>query len=151
MTPQMNLLILATVLTLVSVPVLAVQPSEMLADPALESRARDISKELRCPVCQNENIDDSDAQIAKTLREVIRVRIMEGDTNEEVMAFVTDRFGEFILLKPMISGWNLLLWAAGPLMLVCGVAVVGTNFRRRQPAESDLTDAEQARLAELTK
>ncbi|MBC2835327.1 cytochrome c-type biogenesis protein [Paragemmobacter straminiformis] len=132
-------------------PVFAVQPSEMLADPALEARARELSKELRCPVCQNENIDDSDAQIAKTLREVIRARITEGDTDAEVMAFVTDRFGEFVLLKPATSGWNLMLWAAGPLMLLGGIAVAAVTLRRRGAGESALSAEEEARLAELMK
>lgn len=144
-------LALTLALALFSAPVLAVQPSEMLADPALEARARALSKELRCPVCQNENIDDSDAQIAKTLREVIRARILQGDSDAEVMAFVTDRFGEFVLLKPGVSGWNLLLWAAGPLMLAGGLAVAITTFRRRPPPETALSDEEQARLAELMK
>lgn len=143
--------ILAAAFALMAAPVLGVQPSEMLADPALEARARELSKDLRCPVCQNENIDDSDAQIAKTLREVIRARILQGDTNEQVMAFVTDRFGEFVLLKPATSGWNMLLWAAGPVMLLGGIAVAVSTFRRRPPAESDLSDEEQARLSELMK
>lgn len=132
-------------------PVFAVQPSEMLADPALEARARELSKELRCPVCQNENIDDSDAQIAKTLREVIRARITEGDSDAEVMAFVTDRFGEFVLLKPSTSGWNVMLWAAGPLMLLGGVAVAFATLRRRPAPEAELDAGEAERLAELLK
>lgn len=147
----MKRLALAALLALSTAPVFAVQPSEILPDPALEARARDLSKELRCPVCQNENIDDSDAQIAKTLREVIRARLVEGDTNEEVMAFVTDRFGEFVLLKPRTSGWNLLLWAAGPLMLLGGIAVAFATFRRKGQDEVTLTPAEEARLSELLK
>lgn len=147
----MKRLILSIAFAALAAPVLAVQPSEMLADPALEARARDLSKELRCPVCQNENIDDSDAQIAKTLREVIRARILEGDTNDEVMAFVTDRFGEFVLLKPATSGWNLLLWAAGPLMLLGGIAVAVTTFRRKGQGEATLSPEEESRLAQLMK
>lgn len=147
----MKRLALAALFALSTAPVFAVQPSEILADPALEARARELSKELRCPVCQNENIDDSDAQIAKTLREVIRARLVEGDTNDEVMAFVTDRFGEFVLLKPGTSGWNLLLWAAGPLMLVGGLAVAVTTFRRKGQDEVTLTPTEEARLSELLK
>jgi cytochrome c-type biogenesis protein CcmH len=132
-------------------PVFAVQPSEMLKDPALEARARALSLQLRCPVCQNENIDDSDAQIAQTLRMVIRERISAGDTDAEVMAFVTDRFGEFVLLKPSTSGWNLMLWAAGPLMLLGGIAVAFATLRRRPTAEADLSTEESQRLAELLK
>lgn len=132
-------------------PVFAVQPSEMLKDPALEARARALSLQLRCPVCQNENIDDSDAQIAQTLRMVIRERISAGDTDEEVMAFVTDRFGEFVLLKPSTSGWNLMLWAAGPLMLLGGIAMAFATLRRRPTAEADLSTEESRRLAELLK
>ncbi len=147
----MKRLLLAITLTLATAPAFAVQPSEMLADPALEARARELSKELRCPVCQNENIDDSDAQIAKTLREVIRARIMQGDSDAQVMAFVTDRFGEFVLLKPATSGWNLLLWAAGPLMLLGGIAIAAGTLRRRTTPETALNDEEQARLAELMK
>lgn len=151
MTARTRRVLLAGAFALATAPALAVQPSEILADPALEARARELSKELRCPVCQNENIDDSDAQIAKTLREVIRARLIEGDTNEQVMAFVIDRFGEFVLLKPATTGWNLLLWAAGPLMLIGGIAVAVTTFRRRPQADADLSEEEQARLAELTK
>ncbi len=147
----MKRLILAAAFAAATAPAFAVQPSEMLADPALEARARDLSKELRCPVCQNENIDDSDAQIAKTLREVIRARLVAGDTNEQVMAFVTDRFGEFVLLKPATSGWNLLLWAAGPLMLLGGVAVAVTTFRRKGHGDVSLSSEDEARLAELLK
>lgn len=132
-------------------PAFAVQPSEMLKDPALEARARALSLQLRCPVCQNENIDDSDAQIAQTLRMVIRERISAGDTDAEVMAFVTDRFGEFVLLKPSTSGWNLMLWAAGPLMLLGGIAVAFATLRRRPTAEVDLSTEESQRLAELLK
>lgn len=147
----MKRLILSLAFAVLAAPVFAVQPSEILADPALEARARDLSKELRCPVCQNENIDDSDAQIAKTLREVIRARLLEGDTNEQVMAFVTDRFGEFVLLKPKTSGWNILLWAAGPLMLLGGIAVAATTFRRKGQGEAALSAEDEARLAELLK
>lgn len=142
---------LALILSLLAAPVLAVQPSEMLKDPALEARARALSTQLRCPVCQNENIDDSDAQIAQTLRQVIRDRIMQGDSDEQVMAFVTDRFGEFVLLKPSTSGWNILLWAAGPLMLLGGIAVAFATLRRKGSAEPTLSAEDEARLAELTR
>lgn len=147
----MRRLLLTAAFALLAAPALAVQPSEVLPDPGLEARARALSKELRCPVCQNENIDDSDAQIAKTLREVIRARLVEGDSDAEVMAFVTDRFGEFVLLKPSLSGWNLLLWAAGPAMLLGGVAVAATTLRRRNRDEEDLSSEEQSRVAELLK
>lgn len=147
----MKRLLLSVAFAALAAPAFAVQPSEILADPALEARARELSKELRCPVCQNENIDDSDAQIAKTLREVIRARIIEGDTNDEVMTFVTDRFGEFVLLKPATSGWNLLLWAAGPLMLLGGIAVAVTTFRRKEQGDPTLSPEDEARLAQLMK
>lgn len=134
-----------------SAPAFAVQPDEMLADPALEARARDLSKGLRCLVCQNENIDDSDAQLAKDLRVLLRERISAGDTDEQAVAFIVDRYGEFVLLNPTAAGSNLLLWLAGPLMLLAGGGIAFVALRRRaQSGETTaLTEAEQKRLEEL--
>ena len=110
---------------------LAVQPDEVLDNPALEARARDISKGLRCLVCQNESIDDSNASLARDLRLLVRERLVEGDSNEEVVEFIVDRYGEFVLLKPTTGGWNWLLWAAGPILFVFALIVGGFPAARR--------------------
>lgn len=133
-------------------PVLAVQPHEMLDDPALEARARALSKGLRCLVCRNENIDDSDAQLAADLRVLLRERLVAGDTDEEAVAFLVDRYGEYVLLNPPATGVNLLLWVAGPAMLLAGVGIAFATFRRRgQIRAEELSEAERARLAEILK
>ena len=128
----------------------AVEPDEVLSDPAQEVRAREVSKELRCLVCRNENIDSSNADIAKDLRILVRERIVAGDTNVEVIDFVVDRYGEFVLLKPRMSFQNLLLWAAGPLLLLIG-GFIGwrflSNTKRKEP--SDLNAEETARLKDI--
>lgn len=133
-------------------PAFAVQPDEMLADPALEARARAISRELRCPVCQGENIDDSNAQISRDLRILVRERLTAGDTNDEVIAYIVDRYGEFVLFDPPAQGANLALWLAGPVLLLAGIGIAGVTLRNRnRTARPDpgLTEAEQARLNEL--
>ena len=133
-------------------PVLAVQPHEMLDDPALEARARALSKGLRCLVCRNENIDDSDAQLAADLRILLRERLVAGDTDEEAVAFLVDRYGEYVLLNPPATGVNLLLWVAGPAMLLAGVGIAFATFRRRgQVRAEELSEAERTRLAEILK
>ena len=134
-------------------PAWAVRPDEMLTDPALEARARAISEGLRCLVCRNENIDDSDADLAHDLRVLLRDRLKAGDTDAQAVAFIVDRYGEFVLLKPTWSGANLLLWLAGPLMLVAGGAIAVTMLRRREKAGEalPLSPEDQARLADLTK
>lgn len=130
----------------------AVQPDEMLADPALEARAREISREVRCPVCQGESIDDSNAQISKDLRIIIRERLVAGDTNEEVIDFLVARYGEFVLFNPPKTGINLILWLAGPAMLLAGGAIAVAAVRRRKgAAEEDLSAEEQARLDQILK
>lgn len=134
-------------------PASAVQPDEMLADPALESRAREISRDLRCLVCRNESIDDSNAELARDLRLLVRERLVEGDSNAQVLEFVVARYGEYVLLRPLASGSNLLLWVAGPAMLVLGLGAAGLYLRRRQPGEAApveaLSDDESRRLAEI--
>ena len=137
------------VLALLATPVAAVQPDEILADPVLEARARDISAGLRCPVCRNESIDESNAPVARDLRLMVRERIMAGDTNDQVIAAVVDRFGEFILLKPVASGANLVLWLAPPALLVLGLGVALAAQRRKMAVVDSLTEAEQVRLAEI--
>ncbi len=138
---------------LLAVPAFAVQPDEILPDPALEARARELSKLLRCPVCQGENIDDSNADISRDLRLLVRERLLAGDSNDAVIDYVVDRYGEFVLFEPRATGANLLLWLAGPLMLMggAGVAVVWLRARRQARAPDALTPEEEARLREILK
>lgn len=138
-------------LLLVASPALAVQPDEILADPALEARAREISRDLRCPVCQGEAIDDSNAPISRDLRLLVRERLMEGDSDAEVIEHIVARYGEFVLFNPRATGSGLILWLAGPAMLLIGGALAFAMTRRRRPGPSDLTEDEKARLAELMK
>lgn len=147
----MRALVLALVLALAS-PVWAVQPDEVLADPALESRARGLSAELRCLVCRNESIDESNADLAKDLRLLVRERLVAGDSDEQVMAFVVDRYGEYVLLRPTLGGSNILLWLAGPGMLLVAGIGAGLYIRGRRDApepDAPLSHAEQDRLQAL--
>ena len=128
----------------------AVQPDEVLDDPVLETRARAISAELRCLVCQNESIDESNADLARDLRILVRERLVEGDTDDEVIDFVVARYGEFVLLRPNASGVNLVLWLAGPILFLLALVMLWASFRGRKPAASEgLSEAEEARLREL--
>jgi cytochrome c-type biogenesis protein CcmH len=124
-------------LTLFATPAFAVLPSEMLKDPALEARARALSAELRCLVCQNESIDDSGAALAADLRILLRQRLQAGDTDQQVLDFLVARYGEFILLKPRFEWRTAMLWAAPPAVLVLGVAVAVAAWRRRRGAEAE--------------
>ena len=132
-------------------PAVAVQPDEMLADPGMEARARDISKGLRCLVCRNENIDESNASLARDLRLLVRERLMAGDSDSQVVAFIVDRYGEYVLLEPDATGANLILWIAGPGMLLLALAGAGAYVARRKPdaAPDTLSDAEKTRLDEI--
>ncbi|WP_152527967.1 cytochrome c-type biogenesis protein [Lutibaculum baratangense] len=131
-------------------PAAALQPDEILEDPQLEQRARDISAHLRCLVCQNQSIDDSDAPLARDLRIIVRERLQAGDTNEEVVSFVVDRYGEFVLLKPTFSWHNALLWAAPVILLVFGGLIVMFSLRgRRGSAPKALTTEERQALDEV--
>ena len=135
-------------------PAFAVQPDEVLADPALEARARSISTGLRCLVCRNETIDDSDASLARDLRLLLRERLTAGDTDAEAVAFIVERYGEYVLLNPTANGVNLILWLAGPAMLATGLGVTALYLRRRRsslPSDAPLSDAEAKRLAEILK
>ena len=138
-------------LVLTASPALAVQPDEVLADPALEARARAISRDLRCPVCQGEAIDDSNAPISRDLRLLVRERLVAGDNDTEVIEYIVARYGEFVLFNPRASGSGLILWLAGPAMLLAGGALAFAVTRRRAKPEADLSEAERARLAELMK
>ena len=134
---------------------LAVQPDEMLADPALEARARALSRELRCMVCQNQSIDDSDAPLAHDLRVLVRERLKAGDSDVQVMDFLTARYGQFVLLRPRLGLDTVVLWFAPAGVLAIGALVIVLFVRRRRRAIDDeasvpLSEAEQARLAELT-
>lgn len=131
----------------------AVQPDEVLADPALEARARELSKDLRCLVCRNESIDESNADLARDLRVLVRERLVAGDSDGETMDFIVDRYGEYVLLRPKVNGANWLLWAAGPAMLLLALITAAMYLRGRSMApklkEAGLSDAEEARLKEL--
>jgi len=142
---------LIVALGLAIVPALAVNPDEILDDSALEERARDISAGLRCMVCQNQSIDDSDAELARDLRVLVRDRLVAGDTNDEVVAYVVDRYGEFVLLRPTLSARNALLWGTPIIILLLG-GTAALMFGRRQSqsrAGEALTAEEQARVAKI--
>ncbi|MFO1109149.1 MAG: cytochrome c-type biogenesis protein [Bradyrhizobium sp.] len=137
-------------------PARAVQPDEIMADPIKEARARELSKELRCMVCQNQSIDDSDAPLARDLRLLVRERISSGDTDSQVIDFLVARYGEFVLLKPRFNPHTMLLWLLPPLALMGGgVALWVYSERRRRAAvladESllKLSPEEEARLEKL--
>ena len=144
-------LALFALLLALATPALAVQPDEVMKDPALEARARTLSAELRCMVCQNQSIDDSDAPLAHDIRVLIRQRIAAGETNAAVRSYLVSRYGDFILLKPPFKPETALLWLAPPLTLLAGAAAI-LFARRRAPAATEaLTEEEEARLAALTK
>ena len=115
-----------------ALPAIAVQPDEILPDPALEARARSISAGLRCLVCRNENIDDSNADLARDLRLLVRERLVAGDSDTEVVDYLVSRYGEYVLLNPTARGSNLLLWVAGPGALLIGLIGAGVYLRRRR-------------------
>jgi cytochrome c-type biogenesis protein CcmH len=130
----------------------AVTPDEMLKDPALEARARQLSQELRCMVCQNQDIDDSNAPLAHDLRVLVRERLKAGDSNRQVLDYLVARYGEFILLKPRFELHTLLLWGLPPLVLIAGAAGLIAAMRRRKGAAAEpapLSEAEQRRLSTL--
>ncbi len=130
-------------------PVVALSPDEILPDPVLEQRARDISAGLRCLVCQNQSIDDSDADLAKDLRVLVRERLVAGDSDEAVRQYVVDRYGEYVLLNPRLGGHTLLLWVAAPVLLLAGLATLFVIGRRRRVVDAGLSADEQAVLDEL--
>ena len=145
-----KLLPLLALLAALAGPALAVQPDEVMKDPALETRARALSSELRCLVCQNESIDDSEAPLARDIRVLIRERIGKGESNDSVRAYLVSRYGDFILLKPPFKPETLLLWLSPVLTLGLGVAAALYARRRAPSATPRLSEEEEARLAALT-
>lgn len=144
-------LIVALFLVLVW-PAFAIGPDEMLEDPALEARAREIGKELRCLVCQNQSIDDSDAELARDLRILIRERLKRGDTNAEAIAFVVARYGEYVLLRPPVKPSTYLLWLGPLLILLAGGFGLGLYLRRRKQAALEvqaLSPEEERRIQNI--
>ena len=131
---------------------LAVQPDEVLPDPALEARARELSRELRCMVCQNQSIDDSDAPLARDLRLLVRERLKAGDSNGKVIDFLVARYGEFVLLKPRVSWHTAALWSAPVVVLFVGLIAIVFAVRRRSPVAqaAGLAPDEERRLRDIT-
>lgn len=146
--PTLCVLILSL---LISLPALAVEPSEMLSDPALEARARTLSRELRCVVCQNESVDDSPAEVAHDIRRAVRERVVAGDTDLQVLDYMVARYGDYVLLKPPFKMRTLVLWLGAPALLLLGVIGLWFVARRRSAAlvPAPLSDAERARLDAL--
>lgn len=144
---------LLVIALLAAFPAFAVQPDEVLPDPALESRARAISANLRCMVCQNQSIDDSNAELARDLRLLVRERLKNGDSDEAVIEYVVSRYGEFVLLNPRLRGETLLLWGAPIVLFLAGAAAMVLFVRKRggKPTGTPLSDAEKAELERALK
>ena len=157
MKPRLALLraLAAALVLALATPAFAVLPDERLADPALEARARALSQDLRCMVCQNQSIDDSDASLARDLRLLVRERLKAGDSDSQVLAYLVDRYGEFVLLTPRLSRQTVLLWAAPAAFLVLGGLYILFALRRRRQAApappEPLTDEEKAKLDAILK
>ena len=152
----MRWLFLIVLLTSITAPAFAVEPDEMLSDPALEVRARALSKELRCMVCQNQSIDDSEAPLARDLRILVRERLQAGDSDRQVIDFLVARYGEFVLLRPRFAWHTALLWFGPATLLIagaCGVLVLArryrANFPRTNGEQGGLTAAEATRVSEI--
>jgi cytochrome c-type biogenesis protein CcmH len=148
----MRTVIAALALLWLALPAFGVDPSEMLSDPGLEARARAISAGLRCLVCQNEDIDDSNADLAHEIRVLVRERLTAGDSDDQVRQYLVDRYGEYVLLRPVLAPHTILLWAAAPAILIVGGVVLVVAARRRRGAAvagSGLTEEEQKTLDEL--
>ncbi len=148
----MRLLIVALVLYVAGAGLAgAVEPDEMLDDPVLEGRARDISKNLRCLVCQNQSIDDSDADLARDLRIIVRQRLVAGDSDEQVTQYVVDRYGDYVLLRPPVKPSTYMLWFAPAIILLAGAAGLAIIARRRRTGAGPkaLSAREETRIREL--
>ena len=146
---MMRRLLLAAGFLLTALPAFAVNPDEVLADPALEARARALSAQLRCMVCQNQSIDDSNAELARDLRLLVRERLKNGDSDEAVIDYVVSRYGEFVLLKPRFSLRNALLWATPVLLLALGGIALVVSSRRKRAADRPLSAEEERALDEI--
>ncbi|WP_176083401.1 cytochrome c-type biogenesis protein [Martelella sp. HB161492] len=127
----------------------AVDPDEMLSDPALEHRARAISAQLRCMVCQNQTIDESDADLARDLRVLVRQRLVDGDSDSQVISYIVSRYGDFVLLKPRLTIQTLLLWGAPIILLVAGAGVILVRRRKTNDETKPLTHAEEAEISRI--
>lgn len=150
--------LILSILFAFAAPALAVNPDEILDDPVLETRARAISTELRCLVCQNQSIDDSDAELARDLRLLVRERLVAGDSDHEVVSYLVDRYGEFVLLKPYFGWHTLALWATAPLIMLLSIMALIIHLRRAKYAENNapkivsaMSKEEQAALDSLGK
>jgi cytochrome c-type biogenesis protein CcmH len=150
---SLAVLVLSLALCLLAAsPAAAVEPGEMLDEPALEARARNLSLGLRCLVCQNQSIDDSDAPLAKDLRVLVRERLKAGDSDAEIIDFVVARYGEFVLLKPRIAPHTWILWFATPVVLLLALGLIVLTYRRRRAAAREpkpLSAEEQRHLKRL--
>ncbi len=140
---------LVIILMLLASPLWAVDPKEMLDDPVLEERARTLSQELRCPVCRNESIDESNAALSQELRIVLRERMLAGDTDQEALDFMVARYGEFVMLRPDTSGANLILWLAAPVLLLIALVIGWFTIRAKRSAPEGLSEAEKAELEKI--
>ena len=140
---------LLVIMMLLASPLWAVEPSEMLADPALEERARDLSQGLRCPVCRNESIDESNAALAKELRILLRERIVAGDSDQQAVDFMVARYGEYVLLRPDARGANIVLWLAAPALLLIALGIGWSTIRTKRAAPTRLSDEEQVELEKI--
>nr|WP_298103936.1 cytochrome c-type biogenesis protein [uncultured Shinella sp.] len=150
---MMRRLLLALAFLLTAFPAFAVNPDEVLADPALEARARTLSSQLRCMVCQNQSIDDSNAELARDLRLLVRERLKNGDSDEAVIDYVVSRYGEFVLLNPRLRGETLLLWGAPIVLFLAGATAMILFVRKRggKPTGTPLSDVEKAELERALK
>jgi cytochrome c-type biogenesis protein CcmH len=144
-------LLAALMLLTLAAPAYAVRPDEMLSDPGLEARARDIGKELRCLVCRNQSIDDSDADLAHDIRVLVRQRLTAGDSDAQVIAYIRSRYGDYVLLKPPFQLDTWLLWGGPAVILLFGIGGIGRYLRRqsRRTAAPPLSGDEQQRLAQM--
>ncbi len=151
MTRRLGTVLFALALGLAPAAVGAVQPDEILPDPALEARARALSSQLRCVVCRNESIDESNAELARDMRLALRERLLAGDSDAEAIAFLVERYGEYILLRPRAEGVNLLLWVSPVVLAMLGIVGAGALFHRRRSglAPPPLSAEEKARLDAL--
>ncbi|MEX2616328.1 MAG: cytochrome c-type biogenesis protein [Alphaproteobacteria bacterium] len=148
--------LVSCLLALFSLPALAVQPDEILKDPVLEGRARELSRDIRCLVCQNQSIDDSNADLARDLRILVRERLVAGDSDAQVMDYLVSRYGDFVLLRPPVKGKTYFLWFGPAVVFLIAVAGLAVWYRRRRTALTDGSDAperlspeERERLAAL--